>query len=85
MEAPRRSRAGGGDEEVDDEADDWDDDGRSDDWDPRSPTGRRRRWPRRIAGLLAVGVVVAVLVLLVADLVTRAGGVTRTTRISRRD
>ncbi len=70
-EADDPTRAGfvGSDDEGADEDDhpDEDDDG-SDDWDPRSPTGHRRRWPGRIFLVLVVLAVGAVVGMLARDL-----------------
>ena len=61
--APGDGPAGWGDDPEDpDELDD------EEPWDPRSPTGRRRRWPGRLAALVFALVVGAVVALVVADL-----------------
>ncbi|CAN5557481.1 hypothetical protein BH24ACT4_BH24ACT4_11970 [soil metagenome] len=58
---------GSDDEGADEDDPDEDDDG-SDDWDPRSPTGHRRRWPGRIFLVLVVLAVGAVVGMLARDL-----------------
>lgn len=61
-----------------------------DDWDPRSPTGRRRRWPRVVFIVVLVGALGAAIGALVADLaegpptapVPAVGGLTEEAAVS---